>query len=1629
MLSGLTRTFFIIFLSVWTLCLHLAAAPNDLESALFHVGDVFRLQSSDGKFLRLCDEGIDAAFDTESNFVQRCFFIVDSVKDKTITLSIRSNHLNKTAPLGFSPKKKGRLGSFSNPKETDVGEALIFKELGSGTITLEAKNLTKYLTWVTDQSRPNGPTLLEAKLASPGPSDYFHLLWVKRNGVDFPDQRFPFPRVGERKWWVGIPGTADTLGAGGQNHVFTTHKGAPAISWTQDYGLNWKFLPTQEGVPGDKRVVFDPQLADRGKNGWVEIANQYRGKGLGIITSIDVGPHGEPFVTNDRKELFYHDGGHWRQLPSTVKAERVAIGYQGQPYIIDANDHSIKRWDPGKPTFRFEKIAGQAYDIAVTNDAVFIIGTEEVHGGYQCKALVNNQWKNLGGGGIRITPGDQGLPFIVNNVGSILQFHTNVGGFIPPTVARQTHWPKAEDLACGPNGNNMIIVSNEAVEGGFQLYNFGVRTDLPGKQHMAIPISRGNAIRVGVDGNGDFWQITDRGEVRRRTNIASNDWFSVPDIWGYDITFASSTPFLLGNKRIDGRENKADFALYRYVDKEWQELPMQGIAIAGNANGECWVVNSDREIFRGRPAPPEPRWVTIKGAHQFTELDVDSQGTIYALDNGGKLLTYLDNGDERAQWKTAKNAPTGLVDISIGGQDTLWLIGQPANGGNYQTYRKIRETITQVAGAGTSLAVDTNGRGWVTLSNGAILRSNFIDPLYDAAKAYWAHMDGVLETFYQEMRKVQAKKEQVTIEKAKELAEKQDAERLKKEAEQKKAEERSRDTAIKKEKEYRAKLDKMLESSAAPSSSAIETAKKNLGGDSASMVQELKNSLGTANPQQTRANQTVPNQVKQELSQVATRLETSLTSIVNPIKLNTLAGFAALPFSDQITIRDVAFHKKTLNGAQLSFVTGRASFFGLTDAQVFGGSQVGLSGEPLFFFAFPFDTPWTLTNHYGNKIPAEIRDLLSFKKGLLCLSSNEGEIEYDDFPEVIQGMLRAPFDLQGSSPEFSLELKRGLNVHGKIGLDGSDAFQIFSTIFPVIPREVLVWGVLTENVKNLSLRANLGRLRMPSFFPASLTPGETVLEVTGAPAIGIKFLFDLRLPGEDEDNKFYMGVKKGLNLKINPVIDFSGGMEGEWTSPFGISGLSIGNVCIGCKIPLPFTGTNSPTLKLGGLLRIGSKVIEMSALIPPKFDPLNTGLRGTVNELSLFEIVRLAETIGLNNLPIEKLPIDRIALKDVEINLASKDDADLNQKQGITIKGKLNLIAENLGDIEITVDVENGIIGKGSLKKIDFGPPGATLFSLNGDGGKGPSFDLQLNLREQHCFITGKVNILGLSKMVKIALEPSGMKFHTEDSLFNAFEAILDVVGSFDVRNPDFQVRASLKADFIGKAIGSVNAVIGGRIPFIVQKAFSQIFAIHNAGFQVGLRDLLSGEIPRLDIDITILGAGFNLHPRFNLRDPLGSMKSLGSELGQAILDKIGDFAKRLLEYAKQAIEAVGKAAIAAAEKTYEAGKIAAEATARAAQVAAEATAQAAEAVADWTENAAKDSWNWTQNAAETGVNAIGKGLETGATGILKGAEVVFGVGPKVSVNFYPPELPTGGRVGNQLWNGPHQPNRIPSRR
>lgn len=292
---------------------------------------------------------------------------------------------------------------------------------------------------------------------------------------------------------------------------------------------------------------------------------------------------------------------------------------------------------------QWQQTSGAANDIGVgANGAVWVIGTNRVSGGYGIwqRAARGNDWTAIDGGAVRIAVDPTGMPWVVNEGGSIYR-RTPSGWQQLPGAAK--------DIGIGANGAVWVIGTN-AVPGGFGIWSW------TGTTWTAID---GGAVRIAVDPTGAPWVVNSAGGIFRRVG---NQWQQTSGAANDIGIGANGTVVVIGTNAVAG-----GFGIWAMnAAGSWDAIPGGATNVSVGPTGLPWVVNSSQAIFEGVGQAPAPVVVGATGPTAGGNL----------LTNGGFEAPALGNG----AWNVFPSIPGWRTTAGPGVEVQAGAAGAPAEG-------------------------------------------------------------------------------------------------------------------------------------------------------------------------------------------------------------------------------------------------------------------------------------------------------------------------------------------------------------------------------------------------------------------------------------------------------------------------------------------------------------------------------------------------------------------------------------------------------------------------------------------------------------------------------------------------------------------------------------------------------------------------------------------------------------------------------------------------------------------------------------------------------------------------------------------------------------------------------------
>jgi Tectonin domain len=206
--------------------------------------------------------------------------------------------------------------------------------------------------------------------------------------------------------------------------------------------------------------------------------------------------------TDGSFNIQFWTGSNWQNIDGG--GVKIAVDPYGNPWVINSANQIFKR-----EANRWVQMPGAAIDIGIgANGDVWVIGTDDNifgGGGKRVYKLVDNNWKVVEGGGVKITVAPNGQPFIVNN-GGIIYERLTAGNW-------KTYPGQAYDISIGANGSLWVIGRIIRGGGSYSVHKWS------GSNWEEID---GGASQIAVDQQGQPWVTNHNYEIYKRSFTAHN---------------------------------------------------------------------------------------------------------------------------------------------------------------------------------------------------------------------------------------------------------------------------------------------------------------------------------------------------------------------------------------------------------------------------------------------------------------------------------------------------------------------------------------------------------------------------------------------------------------------------------------------------------------------------------------------------------------------------------------------------------------------------------------------------------------------------------------------------------------------------------------------------------------------------------------------------------------------------------------------------------------------------------------------------------------------------------------------------------------------------------------------------
>jgi hypothetical protein len=178
----------------------------------------------------------------------------------------------------------------------------------------------------------------------------------------------------------------------------------------------------------------DPWVVNSSNEIWRMVNGTFE-KQPGEAKDIGVGGDGSAWIIGTDNSIYRWNRNDWQRVPGNGVA--ISVDQLGAPWVVNAQNR-IYHWVNNE----FVMQNGEAKDIGAGNN-VWIIGTDSA-----LWQLQGNDWKSLGGSGVRVSAGAPNTAWVVNDAGEIYRWQN--GSF-------EMVNGRAEDIAANASGQVWMV--------------------------------------------------------------------------------------------------------------------------------------------------------------------------------------------------------------------------------------------------------------------------------------------------------------------------------------------------------------------------------------------------------------------------------------------------------------------------------------------------------------------------------------------------------------------------------------------------------------------------------------------------------------------------------------------------------------------------------------------------------------------------------------------------------------------------------------------------------------------------------------------------------------------------------------------------------------------------------------------------------------------------------------------------------------------------------------------------------------------------------------------------------------------------------------------------------------------
>ncbi|MCB2185331.1 MAG: hypothetical protein KQJ78_02860 [Deltaproteobacteria bacterium] len=219
----------------------------------------------------------------------------------------------------------------------------------------------------------------------------------------------------------------------------------------------------------------------------------------------------------------------------------------------------------------WDKLPGQGRDVGCGGGQVWVVGSNSGSGGSAVWQWTGGNWRDVGGGAVRLDVDRHGNPWVVNREGDIYRLENGQWKKLPG---------QARDIGCGADGSVWVIGADSA-GGGYGVWQWN---------HGSWTRTNGSGVRIDVDNRGRPWVVANNGAIW--VMEGGGNWRQMPGKARDVGCGADGSVWVVGDDSASGGGS-----VWKLTGSNWTKYDAGAAQISVDQGGRPWVVNSRGDLY------------------------------------------------------------------------------------------------------------------------------------------------------------------------------------------------------------------------------------------------------------------------------------------------------------------------------------------------------------------------------------------------------------------------------------------------------------------------------------------------------------------------------------------------------------------------------------------------------------------------------------------------------------------------------------------------------------------------------------------------------------------------------------------------------------------------------------------------------------------------------------------------------------------------------------------------------------------------------------------------------------------------------------------------------------------------